>query len=234
MTRSILLPDLDCWLPVVLPPIGRLPANRRSCECSTRTRAFAVSSSRPREPVPMPLFPGSATMRSTRPPASSRPSKNMPKMRTNRTPGAGKSNGKSRRHRGRHNDQHGPEPLRNENRSPSAAGRNRGLGIGSAPRGACRSQVRRRRCPAFPLRRGRLERPRSPYCASLLSACESAGTEPALGTADYATDACILQAAGIPTLVFGPGDIAQAHSADESIDVEEILQARRILETLLF
>jgi acetylornithine deacetylase/succinyl-diaminopimelate desuccinylase family protein len=76
--------------------------------------------------------------------------------------------------------------------------------------------------------------PKSPYCESLLSACKSAGTRPVLGTADYATDACLLQAAGIPTLVFGPGDIAQAHSADESIDVEEILQARRILGDLLF
>jgi acetylornithine deacetylase/succinyl-diaminopimelate desuccinylase family protein len=76
--------------------------------------------------------------------------------------------------------------------------------------------------------------PKSPYCQSLLSACKSAGTEPVLGTADYATDACALQAAGIPTLVFGPGDVAQAHTADESIDVEEILQARRILDALIF
>lgn len=43
--------------------------------------------------------------------------------------------------------------------------------------------------------------PKSPYCQALLSACKSAGTEPTLGTADYATDACTLQAAGIPTLV---------------------------------
>jgi acetylornithine deacetylase/succinyl-diaminopimelate desuccinylase family protein len=76
--------------------------------------------------------------------------------------------------------------------------------------------------------------PQSPACVALLSACESAGTEPALGTADYATDACMLQAAGIPTLVFGPGDITQAHTADESIEIEDILQARRILDALLF
>jgi acetylornithine deacetylase/succinyl-diaminopimelate desuccinylase-like protein len=76
--------------------------------------------------------------------------------------------------------------------------------------------------------------PEAPHCRSLLSACESAGTKPLLGTADYATDACMLQAAGIPTLVFGPGDIAQAHTADESIDIEEVLQARRISDSLLF
>jgi acetylornithine deacetylase/succinyl-diaminopimelate desuccinylase-like protein len=76
--------------------------------------------------------------------------------------------------------------------------------------------------------------PDAPHCQSLLSACQSAGTQPQLGTADYATDACLLQSAGIPTLVFGPGDIAQAHTASESIDIEEILQARRVLDSLLF
>lgn len=76
--------------------------------------------------------------------------------------------------------------------------------------------------------------PKSPHCVSLLSACQAAGTAPALGVADYATDACTLQAIGIPTLVFGPGDIAQAHTAAENIEVEEILQARRILNELLF
>jgi acetylornithine deacetylase/succinyl-diaminopimelate desuccinylase family protein len=76
--------------------------------------------------------------------------------------------------------------------------------------------------------------PKSPCCESLQSACKAAGTEPSLGTADYATDACTLQAVGIPTLVFGPGDIAQAHTTGENIDVEEILQARRIVDALLF
>jgi acetylornithine deacetylase len=76
--------------------------------------------------------------------------------------------------------------------------------------------------------------PKSRPCELLLSACETAGTPPVLATADYATDACTLQVAGIPTLVFGPGDITQAHTVDESICVEEIIQARRILETLLF
>jgi acetylornithine deacetylase/succinyl-diaminopimelate desuccinylase family protein len=76
--------------------------------------------------------------------------------------------------------------------------------------------------------------PKSPHCTALLSACASACTEPGIGVADYATDACTLQAAGIPTLVFGPGDVAQAHTADESVDVEEIIQARRILNALLF
>jgi hypothetical protein len=36
------------------------------------------------------------------------------------------------------------------------------------------------------------------------------------------------------SLVFGPGAIAEAHTADEGIGVEEILQARRILDSLLF
>ncbi|WP_439544354.1 acetylornithine deacetylase [Hyphomicrobium sp.] len=38
----------------------------------------------------------------------------------------------------------------------------------------------------------------------------------------YATEAGLFQAAGIPSVVCGPGDIAQAHTADEWIAVSEI------------
>ena len=36
-------------------------------------------------------------------------------------------------------------------------------------------------------------------------------------TAPYATDAGIYNRHGIPTVVFGPGDIAQAHTAERQI-----------------
>jgi acetylornithine deacetylase/succinyl-diaminopimelate desuccinylase-like protein len=36
----------------------------------------------------------------------------------------------------------------------------------------------------------------------------------------YGTDATHLQ--GIPTVVFGPGDIAQAHTADEWVDLAQV------------
>jgi acetylornithine deacetylase len=52
-----------------------------------------------------------------------------------------------------------------------------------------------------------------------------------VGTVAYGTDASTLQAAGIPCVVFGPGDIAQAHTADEWIELHQVEQAAEILYT---
>ena len=38
----------------------------------------------------------------------------------------------------------------------------------------------------------------------------------------YCTDASNLSRAGIPTIVLGPGDIAQAHTADEWIELDQL------------
>jgi acetylornithine deacetylase len=43
------------------------------------------------------------------------------------------------------------------------------------------------------------------------------------------TDAALLNAAGIPAVCFGPGDIALAHSAEEFVPVDEIEKATRVL-----
>jgi acetylornithine deacetylase len=45
----------------------------------------------------------------------------------------------------------------------------------------------------------------------------------------YGTDASTLAAAGIPSVIFGPGDIAQAHTRDEWIDLAEVELASEIL-----
>ena len=45
----------------------------------------------------------------------------------------------------------------------------------------------------------------------------------------YATDAAFLSAAGIPTVVFGPGSIEQAHTADEWLPLDQLEQAAEIL-----
>jgi len=45
----------------------------------------------------------------------------------------------------------------------------------------------------------------------------------------YGTEAAPLAAAGIPAVVFGPGDIAQAHTCDEWVSLEEVEQASDIL-----
>jgi len=44
----------------------------------------------------------------------------------------------------------------------------------------------------------------------------------------YATDAAFLAAAGIPTVVFGPGSAAQAHTVDEWIAVDELEKGAEI------
>jgi acetylornithine deacetylase len=48
------------------------------------------------------------------------------------------------------------------------------------------------------------------------------GRAPALGGVPYGTDAGPLGQAGLPCLVFGPGDIAQAHTKDEWIELEQV------------
>lgn len=46
---------------------------------------------------------------------------------------------------------------------------------------------------------------------------------------NYFCDAAVLAAAGIPGVVFGPGDIAQAHTADEWISLAELERAKALL-----
>ncbi len=51
--------------------------------------------------------------------------------------------------------------------------------------------------------------------------------------ARYGTNASVLGAAGVPALVFGPGSILQAHTADEWIDLSEVEAAAAILVELV-
>jgi acetylornithine deacetylase len=48
----------------------------------------------------------------------------------------------------------------------------------------------------------------------------------------YGTDASSLAEAGIPSVVFGPGSIDQAHTCDEWIDLAQVEQASEILYRL--
>jgi len=51
--------------------------------------------------------------------------------------------------------------------------------------------------------------------------------------AHYFCDAAVLASGGIPCVVFGPGDIAQAHTADEWIEVRQLEQGARMLVRFL-
>jgi acetylornithine deacetylase len=46
-----------------------------------------------------------------------------------------------------------------------------------------------------------------------------------------ASDASFYEAAGIPSVVFGPGDVRLAHCKDESVEVDEVVAAARSLAT---
>jgi acetylornithine deacetylase ArgE len=48
----------------------------------------------------------------------------------------------------------------------------------------------------------------------------------------YGTDASTLAAAGIPSVVFGPGDIARAHTCDEWVPLDEVELASEVLYRL--
>ena len=50
---------------------------------------------------------------------------------------------------------------------------------------------------------------------------------------DYFCDAAVLSAAGIPSVVFGPGDIAQAHTADEWISLASLERGKNQLLAFL-
>lgn len=45
----------------------------------------------------------------------------------------------------------------------------------------------------------------------------------------YGTDASTIAEAGIPAVVFGPGDIAMAHTCDESVELDQLEKASEIL-----
>jgi acetylornithine deacetylase/succinyl-diaminopimelate desuccinylase-like protein len=57
---------------------------------------------------------------------------------------------------------------------------------------------------------------------------KSVGQSKPLGV-DYFCDAAVLSAGGIPSVVFGPGDIAQAHTADEWISLSELERGKNLL-----
>ena len=47
------------------------------------------------------------------------------------------------------------------------------------------------------------------------------------------TDAALLNAAGIPAICFGPGDIALAHAPEEWVTLDEIARATDVMERLI-
>jgi len=77
----------------------------------------------------------------------------------------------------------------------------------------------------------------------LLGVCPPLSTDPqhpfirALGRetigAPWFCDAAVFAQHGIPAVAFGPGDVAQAHTADEFVEMDDVFQATRVIENFL-
>ncbi|NCA10234.1 M20 family peptidase [bacterium] len=113
---------------------------------------------------------------------------------------------------------------------------------GEAPREA-RDEVIRRIAAAAPGARIDHDEPfvessglpeaESAIVVELAATAAALGVEASRTAARYGTNASIFAAAGVPSVVFGPGSIAQAHTADEWIDLDEVDQAATILARLI-
>lgn len=75
--------------------------------------------------------------------------------------------------------------------------------------------------------------PDAPIVRRLQNALEREGVPVSIQGMPAWTDAALLNAAGIPTVCFGPGDIALAHSAEEFVPISEIQTATRVLSRVV-
>ena len=82
-------------------------------------------------------------------------------------------------------------------------------------------------CPALPSQAG------SEIAARLGDSIKSVTGHCEMEAVPYGTDASSIAGAGIPSVVFGPGDIAQAHTCDEWIELAQIDQAAEVLFRLV-
>ncbi|WP_417722866.1 M20 family metallopeptidase [Salipiger sp.] len=73
----------------------------------------------------------------------------------------------------------------------------------------------------------------SPVVEALCRVCGAHGVDPAPIGVAYGSDATkLVNNAGIPTVIFGPGSIDVAHALDEHVEIEQILRAARMLVDL--
>jgi acetylornithine deacetylase len=68
-----------------------------------------------------------------------------------------------------------------------------------------------------------------PLAEALLNAAREVAPDSCKIGVPYGTDGSVISTTGLPTVVFGPGSIEQAHTADEWLAVEQLEQASEIL-----
>lgn len=76
--------------------------------------------------------------------------------------------------------------------------------------------------PPFMQSRGLSDRDNRHIAQRLIALATKHGVRSEVRGAPYGTDAAAVAAAGVPTVVFGPGSIDQAHTADEFIGIDEL------------
>jgi acetylornithine deacetylase len=72
-----------------------------------------------------------------------------------------------------------------------------------------------------------------PLVVALSAAIRKETGAVAVESAHYATDAGVYARAGIPSVVFGPGNITQAHTKDEWISLDELAHASHIIHAMI-
>ncbi|HEU4993947.1 MAG TPA: ArgE/DapE family deacylase [Gemmatimonadaceae bacterium] len=72
----------------------------------------------------------------------------------------------------------------------------------------------------------------APIVHALSEAVRGNGLSPSIAGMSAWTDAALLNAAGIPAICFGPGDMGLAHAAEEYIEADEIERAAEVLVSL--
>jgi len=73
----------------------------------------------------------------------------------------------------------------------------------------------------------------APLSRLLAASCERTLRRAAFEPAHFGTDGGVFSEKGVPSLVFGPGSIRQAHTADEWIAIEEVRLAHKVYKSLL-
>jgi acetylornithine deacetylase len=63
----------------------------------------------------------------------------------------------------------------------------------------------------------------------LSDVCKRHGIDPIPEGVPYGSDSTKMVASGIPTVVFGPGNIVQAHALDEHVEIAQVTKAARML-----
>ncbi len=72
-----------------------------------------------------------------------------------------------------------------------------------------------------------------PETSPLVSLLQQITGKNSAGYVSYGTEAGIYQQAGLPTIVCGPGDIAQAHKPDEWIERDQLARCETMIERLV-